>query len=354
MSVVTKKGKLKKNKSKKKKTKKKVIDKEEEILKALGASFETKLTLDDDQYNIPYKIPFQHKGLQYITGGLPGGYFTEIHGESLTGKSYLMYELGLETIKMGGWYLQQDVERAYNVKFGKILGLEGHKRFIKSSKTELQDIISEAKRFILEIRSFDKDSPILIGTDSYSPIQIKASQKELDKQAVKPNEIKGYLAAKKNGLFSSLLGEFCQFIKKHKATWLLLNQTRKAMGLMFGDPTTTNAFELIQFQSSLRLRGKLGSKIKNKDNNKVVGRVTEWKTLKNRNGFPYVETSVRINYRKGLEVNSGFCELLEKDGRVEKKKVGKSYKYFYKGEAFTNKNVDEIVEKYPELLVSED
>ena len=65
-------------------------------------------------------------------------------------------------------------------------------------------------------RKHDKKCPILIGIDSYPPLQIKVSQKELKDQLKNPDdpkEFKGYYAGQKNLMFSKLIGDFCSFLK---------------------------------------------------------------------------------------------------------------------------------------------
>jgi len=338
------------------KKKKSVADK---ILQNLDSSFENSLKVGEVNDDIPYYIPFKHKGLQYITGGVPGGCFTECHGDSQTGKSFLLYELGLETINMGGWYLQFDVERAYNSKFGKRLGLESSEKFVKNKSVEMQKIFALSKSFINNIRKYDKKCPILVGLDSYPPIQIKISEKELKGQLKNPNdpkELKGYYAGQKNQLFGRLLGDFTTFLKKTDSTLMILNQSRKQIGLVFGDPITTNAEEIIKYYATLRLRGFLGSKLKHVDLKKVIGRTTTWHTIKNRNIEPFMNVKVNIKYKTGLEPYSGFIQLLVDEGRIEKlkEKEGNKTLYKYKSVKFTSGAINKLLDKYPELTKYEE
>jgi len=337
-----------------KKAKKKRLSTADKILKDLDNSFESSLKVNKGDDDVPYYIPFKHKGLQYITGGVAGGYFTEIHGDSQTGKSFLLYELGLETINMGGWYLQFDVERAYNKKFGKRLGLENSERFLKSNAVEMQKIFALSKNFILKIRKYDKTCPILIGIDSYPPIQIKISEKELKgqlKDVNDPKELKGYYAGQKNQLFGRLLGDFTTFLKETNSSLIVLNQSRKIMGLVFGNPITTNAEEIIKYYATMRIRGFLGSKIKHKELKKVIGRTTTWQTIKNRNIEPFMSIKVNIKYKTGLEPYSGFLQLLVDEGHIKKLKTKKGNKtlYSYKKVKFTAGAINKLLEKHPEL-----
>ena len=216
---------LKKKKTKKKTETKKKTSVEDE-LESLSKELELIIMDEDSEYDIPYYIPFRHTGLQYMTGGVPGGLFTVIDGDSQCGKSYLLYELGIECQKMGGYFLLHDVERAFNPKFGKRVGLQKGMKFYISKEKTLEKMFANYRKFIRTIRKKNKTCPILIGCDSYPPLQIHVSQKEIDEQKGE-KELKGYIQAKKNNILSQLLGEFITFIEEYDATFVLLNQARE-------------------------------------------------------------------------------------------------------------------------------
>jgi len=304
-------------KAAKKKTKFSSID---DVLESMCSEFNMEVMDDKSEDRAPYFIPFRHIGLQKITGGIPGGRMTEIHGDSQSGKSYLLYELGIETLNMGGAFMLHDVERAYEPAYGRRVGLEGDKRFLLSPKKQMQEIFLSSRIFIKRIRSVDKTCPILIGVDSYSPIQIKISTDHMEKQMknATAKEIKGYVAARKNMEFSQLLGDFVTYLEENNATLCLLNQTRKQMGVVFGDPITTNADDIIKFYCSLRLRGSLGKKIrepiKGTERKRKIGVQSYWETVKNRNVSPFKKVSTEIIYKTGVKRTSGLKDLLISEG----------------------------------------
>jgi hypothetical protein len=239
------------------------------------------------------------------------------------GKSYVMMELGAKFIQAGGWYLQADVERAYKRRIGRKLGLEGQTRFIKTKERNMQKLFKLMQKFVIKIRKYDKDCPILLGVDSFNPLQINETMKELEKELksmedtdgkVSAKDVKGYAAMRKNAAFSDLMRDFIQFIEEHKVTFLLLNQERKKHGIVFGDSRTTNADEIIQFYASLRLRGSLGAKLKRtKDSKKIIGRKVYWETIKSRHPEipPFMKTETEIIYKEGIRPYSGLAELLD-------------------------------------------
>lgn len=257
----------------------------------------------------------------------------EIHGPSQCGKSYVMMELGAAYIEAGGWYLQADIERAYKTRIGKKVGLEGQARFVKTKERNMQKLFKKMQKFVIKIRKHDKDCPILLGVDSYNPLQINKTMLELEKEMkamaktdakVTAKDVKGYSAMQKNAAFSDLMRDFIQFIEEHKVTFLLLNQQRTKHGIMFGDSRTTNADELIQFYASLRLRGSLGSKLKpNAESKKIIGRKVSWECIKSRHPDiqPFMKTGTEIIYKEGIRIYSGLADLLNVEGVIKLLKV---------------------------------
>lgn len=162
---------------KKKKTEE--LSESENLLKDL---FDKTIIPNDQSYDIPYTIPFRHAGLQYITGGIPVGKVTEIHGESGSGKSYLLYELMSEVCKMGGFCLLSDVENAYSDKFGAKVGIDNNRvKIINDNRLDMN--FKSMRVFVKKIREkLGNDVPILLGIDSYPALQtqevLSAAEKE--------------------------------------------------------------------------------------------------------------------------------------------------------------------------------
>lgn len=344
-------------KKKKKATKKKANGSGDfnvsDIIGDLAKDFEVEIMSESAEDRTPYYIPFRNKALQMITGGVPGGRMSEFRGDSQCGKSYLLYELGIETINMGGAFLLHDVETAYEPAYGRRVGLEGDKAFGLSEEKKMEKIFLLSRRFIMKVRAKNKTCPILIGCDSYPPIQTILSSKEIEDNAKDgAKSLKGYREAKKNALFSNLIGEFVSFLRDNDATFILLNQLKKQIGVVFGDDRTSNADNIIKYYVTLRLQGTVGKKvvrkkkIGGKDVTKKLGIWSKWETIKNRNVAPFKTCSVKILYKDGLDVNSGLKDLLVAE-EIVKTVPKKPDLVNYKGHKVT---IETLMKKKPSLF----
>lgn len=314
----------------------------------------------DPNADIPYLVTFNHKGLNYITGGVPGGIFMEIHSPSQVGKSYLMYELGMAFINAGGWYYQDDAERAYKRVIGRKIGLEASPRFAKSKERSIQKVFAEQKKFVLGIRKHDKKCPILTAIDSFNFLKTEESMKEIEAELkelenlkkVSIKKVKGYASMKKNNIFSEQLKDYLDFIEKHKVTFLLLNQEKVDYSIMFGDKRVANAEKIVSYDCSLRLRGRAGKKIKHKKLDKIIGRKSIWECIKSRHPDipPFMKVEVDVIYKKGIKPFSGFADLMVREGVFEACKIGKMNAYSHNDNKFLPKKVAAYVEEHPELM----
>lgn len=333
----------------------------------LAKSFSVEVMDENVTESVPYYIPFRHVGLQAITGGVPGGKLTLIEGDSQCGKSYLLYELIVECLKMGGYALLSDPENALVPRFMKKAGLSGNQRFLYSNvETQLTRNFSMWRKFVTAIRAKDKTSPILIGADSYPAMQIKVAMDALDKMAQsasddpeggKKDELKGYLSARKNAEFAQLLGEFVGFMSKNGVALVFINQLRFKMGVMFGDATTTNAENIFKYYANLRLRGKLGSKIKEdvpkskETKARQIGVKSVWETIKNRNIDPFKKVETEIVYRDGVDPQSGLLDLLVSEHKLKLSSTDKD-KFIYPvtKKRYPQDKLLAFVAKYPEVV----
>jgi len=318
-------------------------------------------------FEVPYRIPFSHRGLQAITGGIMGGKFHEISGDSQSGKSFLLYELIKNTQEMGGYVLLFDGERALEEAYLKVVGIDSESGTLAIEyNMDVENFFGVSSQFIKAVRDVDKKCPVLIGVDSYPAFTIPDAIEEMEKG----KDPKGYAAMQKNGKFSQGIEKFIQILDAHDATMVLLNQTRVDSKIMYGDNTITLAENVIKFWCTQRIRGKLQKKlVKLSDSieikkgvKTVVGSTTKWTTIKNRSVKPFQFVTTKVRYSTGLDVWSGVDELLVNMGRItqagttigkEGEKLGKPVKGFKlkRGDKFYY-DIEAICGENPDLLES--
>ena len=98
--------------------------------------------------------------------------------------------------------------------------------------------------------------------------------------------------------------------------FVILNQIRTKIGVMYGDPTTTPGGKAIPFHSSVRIKLGAGQKIENKDK-EVIGIHVSAKTIKNKVSPPFRTVNFEIHFGKGIKEHEQIFDVLRKFGNYE-------------------------------------
>ncbi|MAF26226.1 hypothetical protein CL634_11745 [bacterium] len=285
----------------------------EDLIKSLNKEHGTRVA-----YNLEYDTSPTHvkrwistgsKQLDYIVsnrtnGGLPEGRIVEIFGPPSIGKSHIAIQIARTTQQLDGIVVYIDTENATSVENLKLLGVNISKRFVYVDTHCTEEVLSIAESTILKARAMEKDVPVTIIWDSVAASSPKA---ELDGDYEK-NSI-GLQAR----TISKGMRKITGVIGNQNVLFVILNQIRTKIGVMYGDPTTTPGGKAIPFHSSVRIKLGAGQKIENKDK-EVIGIHVSAKTIKNKVAPPFRTINFEIHFGKGIQEHEQVFDLLRKFG----------------------------------------
>lgn len=290
-----------------------------DILSSIGVKkSDMEIPTGDGEINAPWVVPFRHKGLQKISGGLLGGGAMLIEGESATGKSFLGYEIAASVAKMEGKALLFDTEAAYEEAYLLASGYpKGCDSLAKLKTKVVEDIRDISKKFIVEARKQLKDhsKPIVIIIDSLVPTRSLRQAENDDKE-----KETGFGFMNRAGVWYEAIDLLVPLCSEHSASLVLFNHMKMEKG-MFSVEYKTQLKELT-FRVHQRLRGRLaGTNSDDKDKLIKVSQKVKWQTVKNRYVRPLQEVVLTYGFDTGIKEYSGLLDLLVRDKLVEKKNM---------------------------------
>ena len=241
--------------------------------KDLGSRVAYNLAYDESPTHVNRWISTGSKLLDYICsnrsdGGLPEGRIVEIFGPPSIGKSHIATQIARTTQQMGGIVVYIDTENATSVENLGMLGVDVSQRFVYVDTHCTEEVLSIAEATIMKAKAMDKDVPITIVWDSVAASSPKAElMGDYDKESI------GLQAR----AISKGMRKITGVIANQNVLFVILNQIRTKIGVMYGDPDTTPGGKAIPFHSSTRI--KLGAGQQIKDGEDVVGIHVSAKTL---------------------------------------------------------------------------
>jgi len=232
-------------------------------------------------------------GFDWITlgvGGFVKGRMYELMGWEGVGKSTICGHAVAECQKKGWKALYIDGENAVDKNYFRALGIDTEKMLISQPNSG-----EEGFTIAIEMIGSGEVDLVIIDSDS-SLIPKKVVDGEMGDSAI----------GKKAMLNSNAYPKIKAALVHNKVCVIVISQYREKIGVMYGNPTTTQGGHALKFYSDCRIEI-TRSLAKNGDI--TYGNITKVKAIKNKLASPYRVSSFDIVYGKGIDKVEEILQL---------------------------------------------
>ena len=263
-------------------------------------------------------------GFDYITlgvGGFVKGRLYELMGWEGTGKSTICGHIAAECQKQGGRVLYIDGEHAVDKNYFQALGVDTTKLLIAQPSCG-----EEGFNIAMEMINTGEIDLVIIDSDS-SLIPKKVLDGEVGDSAI----------GKKAVLNSNAYPKLKTALSIHNVCVVVISQYREKIGVMFGNPTTTQGGHALKFYSDCRVEV---SRSLAKEGDVTYGNLTKVKATKNKMCPPYRKAEFEIVYGQGIDKVGEILSLMNEY------EVGRKY-----GKTMTFNDTKYDLEEFKQMLL---
>lgn len=260
-------------------------------------------------------------GFDYITLGVGGwvkGKLYEIMGWEGSGKSTVCGHAAAECQKNDGVVAYIDGEHALDKKYFQALGVDTSKMLIAQPSCG-----EEGFNIAMDLIKTGKIDLLIIDSDS-----------SLIPKKVLDGEVGDSSIGLKARLNSSVYPKMKSILSENKTCVIVVSQYREKIGVMFGNPTTTQGGHALKFYTDCRIEI---SKSVAKEAEIAIGNTTKVKCTKNKMGAPYRGCEFTIIYGEGIDKFEEFVNL-----SVDLDIVIKSGSWFAYGETKIGQGINSV------------
>ena len=264
----------------------------DKLNKTYGAG--TVLTLDSKTSGNYDAISTGSIGFDHITlgtGGFVAGKMYELMGWEGSGKSTICGHAVAECQKKGGVALYIDGEHAVDKKYFEAIGVDTTKMLIAQPSSG-----EEGFQIAMDMINTGDINLVIIDSDS-----------SLIPKKVLDGDVGDSSIGKKALLNSNAYPKLKSALSEHNVCVIVISQYREKIGMMFGNPTTTQGGHALKFYTDVRIEV---SKSLGKDGDVNYGNITKVKATKNKMSAPYRLHSFDIIYGQGIDKIGEVMELL--------------------------------------------
>lgn len=272
----------------------------EKLNKTYGVG--TVLALNDKNGNNYDVISSGSIGFDNITlgvGGFVKGKLYELMGWEGSGKSTICGHAAAECQASGGKVLYIDGEHAVDKNYFEALGVNTDEMLIAQPSCG-----EEGFNIAMEMINTGEIDLVIIDSDS-SLIPKKVLDGEVGDSAI----------GKKAVLNSNAYPKLKSALSANNVCVIVVSQYREKIGVMFGNPTTTQGGHALKFYSDVRIEV---SKSLAKDGDTTYGNIVKVRAVKNKMHPPYKASSFDVVYGVGIDKLGEIMELGNEHGVFKK------------------------------------